>query len=284
LPSNFDLHSHSTVSDGLLSPEDLVAWAARRGVEVLSLTDHDDVGGLAAARCAARAAGIGFVPGVEVSVTWGPHTLHIVGLGIDPDAPELAAGLAAIRHGRRLRAERMAESLARCGIRGVLEGALAYATNPNLVGRTHFARYLVERGCAKSVKSVFKHYLVKGKPGYVPHAWAALGDAVAWIRAAGGQAVIAHPARYDLGPNAMARLLEEFRALGGVGIEVVSGNHTRDQVRTYARRAAEFELLASRGSDYHGPGESWVDPAGLPFLPPDCVPIWRDWAPERLSH
>ena len=284
MANNFDLHSHSTVSDGLLSPAELVAWAVRRGIDALALTDHDDVAGLDEAGRAAAAAGIRFVPGVEISVSWMTHTVHIVGLCIDPTAPALVGGLAGIRAGRLERAVRMAESLARSGIGGTLDAAVALAKNPNIVGRTHFARHLVQRGCAKDVKSVFKKYLVKGKPGYTPHAWAGLADAVGWVRAAGGQAVLAHPGRYDMGPNVMARLLENFRAAGGVGIEVVTGNHSHDQMRTFARRAGEFGLLASRGSDYHGPGESWVDPAGLAQLPADCIPIWRDWPAEPATH
>jgi len=284
LGNNYDLHTHSSVSDGLLTPAELVAWAARRGTDVVALTDHDEVGGLDEALAAAEAAGIGFVPGVEVSVSWESHTLHVVGLGIDPRAPALRDGLAEIRAGRLERAARMAESLARAGIGGTFDAAVALARNREMVGRTHFARHLVERGYAKDVKSVFKNYLVKGKPGFSPHAWAALDEAVAWIVTAGGRAVIAHPGRYGLGPNVLARLLETFRAAGGTGIEVVTGNHTRDQIRDFARLAVRHGLLASRGSDYHGPGESFVDPAGLPPLPPECVPVWHDWTAGALQH
>lgn len=279
---DYDLHCHSTVSDGLLSPAELVARAAERGVKFLALTDHDDVDGLAEAAEAAAQHGITFINGVEISVSWRTHTLHIVGLRIDPKNPVLAEGLLGIRSGRRHRAELMAESLARCGIGGVLEGAYRYAKNPDIIGRTHFARYLVEAGHCKDVASVFKRYLVKGKPGYVPHQWAALHDAINWIRGAGGIAVLAHPGRYTAGRKAMGKptlreLLKEFAEMGGQAIEVVTGSHTPPQYAEFARYATEFGLLCSCGSDYHGPGESYRDLGRLPDLPLECKPIWSAW-------
>jgi len=279
---NYDLHCHSTVSDGLLSPTELVKRAAERGVKYLALTDHDDVDGLVEAAAEARQHGIVFINGVEISVSWRTHTLHIVGLCIDPQNPMLVAGLLSIRSGRRRRAELMAESLARCGIGGVLEGAYRYAKNPDIIGRTHFARYLVEAGHCKDVGSVFKRYLVKGKPGYVPHQWAPLQDAIGWIRAAGGIAVLAHPGRYTAGRKAMGKstlheLLGEFAAMGGEAIEVVTGSHTPPQYAEFARYATEFGLLSSCGSDYHGPGESYRDLGHLPDLPLECKPVWSAW-------
>ena len=279
---DYDLHCHSTVSDGLLSPSELVARAAERGVKFLALTDHDDVDGLTEAAEAAARCGIAFINGVEISVSWRSHTLHIVGLNIDPNYPALAEGLHAIRSGRRHRAELMAESLARSGIGGVLEGAYRYAANPDIIGRTHFARYLVEAGHCKDVGSVFKRYLVKGKPGYVPHQWADLQDAINWIRGAGGIAVLAHPGRYTAGRKAMGKstlreLLEEFTAMGGQAIEVVTGSHTPPQYAEFARYATEFGLLSSCGSDYHGPGESYRDMGRLPDLPLECKPVWSAW-------
>lgn len=279
---DYDLHCHSTVSDGLLTPADLVARAAERGVKFLALTDHDDVDGLAEAAEAAAQHGITFINGVEISVSWRTHTLHIVGLRIDPKNPALTEGLRGIRSGRRHRAELMAESLARCGIGGVLEGAYRYAKNPDIIGRTHFARYLVEAGHCKDVASVFKRYLVKGKPGYVPHQWAALQDAIDWIRSAGGIAVLAHPGRYTAGRKAMGKptlreLLKEFAEMGGQAIEVVTGSHTPPQYAEFARYATEFGLLCSCGSDYHGPGESYRDLGRLPDLPLECKPIWSAW-------
>lgn len=255
----------------------LVTRAHEQGVEVLALTDHDDLRGQAEAANAARALGMRFVPGVEISVTWGGQTVHVVGLNIDPENPELAAGLAANRAGRAERARQMAEALARLGIAGALDGAYAYAENKELIGRTHFARFLVEEGYVKDVKTVFKKYLVKGKPGYVPHAWASLPAAVGWIRAAGGQAILAHPGRYNFGREKMRLLLKEFRDLGGVGLEVVTGSHTPEQVPIYAALAQEFGLYASVGSDFHAPGEGGRELGRLAPLPAGCRPLWETW-------
>jgi len=279
---DYDLHCHSNVSDGTLTPTELVERAAGRDVKVLALTDHDDVAGLADAAQAAARLDMEFINGVEISVSWRKHTLHIVGLNIYPKNPVLAEGLRVIRSGRRQRAVLMAESLARSGIGGVLEGAYRYAANPDIIGRTHFARYLVEAGHCKDVRSVFNRYLVKGKPGYVPHQWAELKDAISWIRASGGVAVLAHPGRYTAGRNAMGKttlleLLQEFVDLGGQGIEVVSGSHTPPQFAEFARYAQEFHLLCSCGSDFHGPEESYRDLGRLPDFPMECRPVWTYW-------
>lgn len=274
---NFDLHCHSAASDGLLGPAELVRRAAACGVTTLALTDHDALAGLAEARAAAEALGLRFVDGVEISVTWAGITIHVVGLGIAPACSALQHGLETVRGSRAARAARIADRLAAAGIPGSLEGAYAHAENPALIGRTHFARFLVERGYVRDVKSVFQRYLVAGKPGYVPHQWAALGDAVGWIRAAGGRAVIAHPGRYKLDRAGMRRLLGEFAAAGGEGIEVVTGSHRRDQYGEFAALAREFGLLASRGSDFHGPDEGGADLGDVPALPAGLTPVWHDW-------
>jgi predicted metal-dependent phosphoesterase TrpH len=278
---NADLHSHSTISDGLLSPAKVTHRAAELGVELFALTDHDDLRGLAEAREEAGRLGLRFVNGVEISVTWETTTLHVLGLNVDPDNAALNAGLVSVRQGRINRAERMADDLARVGIQGSLAGANNYATNKEMIGRTHFARFLVDNGVVSDVKSAFKHYLVKGKPGYVPHQWASLPDAVQWIHGAGGLAVIAHPGRYKIGANPMRLLLGQFRELGGDGLEVVTSNHTPDQVRHYAGLAKNFGLAASRGSDYHGPGESYALPGKLPPLPKGLLPVWEMWGLEN---
>lgn len=278
---DYDLHCHSTVSDGTLSPADLVAHAATRGVKVLSLTDHDDLDGLEEARAAAAQHGIRFINGVEISVTWrGDVTVHIVGLNVDPGYPPLAEGLVNGRRGRVERAHRMADSLAAAGIGGAFEGAMQYVGNPEFIGRTHFARFLVEAGRAKDVGAVFKHFLVKGKPGFVEHKWTTLAEAVEWITGSGGIAVLAHPGRYTngrkrLSKKAMRELLAEFAELGGRAIEVVSGSHTPQQSAEAARYAEEFGLFASAGSDFHGPGESYRDMGRLPDLPVGCRPVWE---------
>lgn len=273
----FDLHSHSTASDGVLSPQDLVSRAAQQGVDVLALTDHDDVRGVSAARAAATELGIELVTGVEISVTWAGRTIHVVGLQVDADHPALLAGLRVNRSGRHDRAQRMADSLAKVGIAGAMEGARLLAENEDLISRTHFARFLVQHGYVKDVKTVFKKYLVQGKPGYVSHEWASLCDAVDWINQAGGMAVLAHPGRYDMGKEKMALLLGEFRDCGGKALEVVTGSHTADQVPVYADYAVRFGLLASVGSDFHAPGEGGRELGRLMDLPERCRPVWQGW-------
>jgi predicted metal-dependent phosphoesterase TrpH len=274
-PLNADLHCHSTVSDGLLSPAEVMRRAKSNGVELMALTDHDELGGLAEARATADEIGLRFVDGVEISISWGDdQTVHIVGLGVNPANAELVEGLHQVRSGRDARAARMAAELDRVGIHGAYEGALRHAGNPALVSRSHFARYIVERGHAKDVKSVFDHWLAKGKPGYVGHAWATLEDALRWIDGAGGIAVIAHPGRYRLSKAELRELFGAFKDRGGRGIEVLSGSNKDDEVREFARVAREFGFLASRGSDFHGPGESWIDLGKLPDLPEDLTPVW----------
>jgi hypothetical protein len=274
---NIDLHCHSNVSDGALAPREVALRAARRGVDVWALTDHDQVAGLSEARTAALEAGMRFVAGVEISVTWRGSTLHIVGLRIDAGNPTLAAGLAKVRGGRRERAKRMAEDLKASGIEGAYEGALRHAENPDMVGRTHFARFLAEIGAVADTKGAFRRFLVPGKPGYVPHEWADLADAVAWICAAGGQAVLAHPGRYKLSAGAMDSLLQEFREAGGEAIEVITGSHSPDQCAHFAALARHQGFAASRGSDFHGPDEG-AEFGTLPPLDPGLRPVWRDWA------
>jgi hypothetical protein len=273
----YDLHCHSTHSDGLLSPADVARRAARRGVDVLALTDHDEVSGLAEARAAATDEGIRFVDGAELSVSWRDITLHVVALGIDPACSALQQGLASIRAGRVERAHRIADSLAAAGVTGAYEGATAYVTNERLIGRTHFARFLVETGHVRTTKAAFQHYLTAGKPGHVAHAWATLTQTLGWIRAAGGQSVLAHPARYRLDAARTRELLGEFRDTGGDAIEVLSSSHAPAQATEYARHARVFGLLASSGSDYHGPGESWADLGDMPELPAGVMPVWKDW-------
>jgi predicted metal-dependent phosphoesterase TrpH len=274
---NADLHCHSVVSDGTLAPVDVVERAHRNGVEVLALTDHDEVAGIADAQARAEALGLRFVPGVEVSVTWADETIHVVGLRIDPRDPGLVAGLDRTRNGRDGRAQEIAVQLAAVGIPDAYEGALRYAGNPDLISRSHFARYIVETGTCASVDEVFRRFLVEGRPGYVPHRWARLADAVGWIRAAGGTAVMAHPGRYRLSDLCFDQLIAEFKDAGGEAIEVVSGSHTPDQYGEFAAVAQRFALSASRGSDFHGPGESRHDLGSMPALPRSVRPVWIDW-------
>ncbi len=275
---NADLHCHSVVSDGTLTPEDLAARAKANGVELWSLTDHDEISGQHRAAAAARSQGMAYLTGTEISVTFAGNTVHIVGLGFAPDNAALAQGLAATRGGRGERAQEMAAQLAQVGIHGAYEGALKFVGNPELISRTHFARFLVETQVCRDTNEVFRKYLTEGKPGYVPHRWATLGDAVRWINEAGGLAVIAHPARYKFTANEEYALFSEFKAHGGAGVEVVTGSHTAAEYVTYAAMAEEFGLAASRGSDFHSPDESHTDLGTLPYLPGHLTPIWETLA------
>lgn len=277
-----DLHTHSTASDGTLTPEQLVRRAASAGVRVLALTDHDTLSGIAAAQRAAAPLDLQLIAGVEVSVTWHQQTVHIVGLNVDPLDATLNGGLERLREFRLWRAEEIGRRLEKAGYSGAYQGAKALS-NGRLIGRTHFARFLVARGAAEDVRGVFKKFLIKGKPGHVRGDWATLEDAVHWIRSAGGQAVIAHPARYKLTRSKLLRLIGTFKEAGGTGIEVVSGSHSRDDYFVYARHAREQGLLASAGSDFHGPEHPWIELGRLPALPDGCTPIWHDWPCTRVA-
>lgn len=274
---NADLHCHSNVSDGLLTPEVLAARAKLNGVDLWALTDHDEVDGVAPARAAAAEHGMRFVAGVEISVTWAAQTVHIVGLQIDETNSALLQGLQSIRGGREPRAREIAAQLAQHGIADAYQGALKYVGNPDLISRTHFARYIVELGRQPDISAVFRHYLSEGKPGFVPHRWATLQDAVGWIRGAGGIAIVAHPGRYKYSALAFDAFLDEFKQLGGGAIEVVTGSHTKEQYPVYAKVAQDYGFMASRGSDFHGPQESRVDLGALPPLPTGVKPVWHDW-------
>ncbi len=279
----YDLHSHSTASDGTLSPTALVQRAAAAGVDVLALTDHDDTGGIAEAEQAAAEQGICLVPGVEVSVTWGKQTVHIVGLNIDVEYAPLQAGLARSREFRNWRAEEMGRRLAKHGIEGAYEGALERAKG-RIISRTHFAHFLADNGHAESVRAVFRSFLKPNKPGFVPGDWASLEEALGWINGSGGQAVIAHPARYAMSASKRRRLIGEFVELGGAALEVVSGSHSRGDNFSMAQLAKNNKLLASAGSDFHGPENPWVELGRLQTLPEGCTAIWEGWQLERCPR
>ena len=274
---NYDLHNHSTRSDGLLSPTALVELAARTGTDALALTDHDTVDGVEEAAAAASRVGLELIPGVEISVSWGETTVHVVGLQVDPASAVLRAGLESIRSGRLERARRIAEALDKLGFGGTFEAALALAKDERVLSRTHFARHLAERGAVRDTQQAFDKYLAKGKPAFIPHRWAALEDAVTWIRGSGGVAVIAHPGRYDLKPMMREELLKQFRGFGGEAIEVVTGSHRPQEYALWQREALAHGFLASRGADYHGPGESPYEPGTLPQLHASLTPVWSKW-------
>ncbi|WP_422096099.1 3',5'-nucleoside bisphosphate phosphatase [Variovorax sp.] len=276
---NADLHCHSVVSDGTLTPEELAVRAASNGVDLWALTDHDEIGGQHRAAAAARENGMRYLTGTEISVTFAGETVHIVGLGFDPDDAAMTQGLYDTRGGRGKRAQEMSEGLAKVGIQGAYEGALKFVGNPELISRTHFARFLVEQGHCRDTPEVFRKYLTEGKPGYVPHRWATLKDAVHWITSAKGLAVIAHPGRYKFSANEEYALFLEFKAHGGQAIEVVTGSHTPAEYVEYADKALEFGFAASRGSDFHSPDESHCDLGKLPPLHASLTPVW-----ELLAH
>lgn len=277
MASHVDLHTHTLRSDGTLTPTDLVTRAHAHGVKILALTDHDVTDGLTEASATATALGMQLVPGVEISVTWEGQTLHIVGLAIDPAHDALQQGLARLREFRNWRAREMDRRLAKKRI----TGAFDYASNlarGSILSRTHFARFLVDRGYVRTMGDAFKHYLTRGRPGHVPGQWATLAQAVGWICDSGGIAVIAHPARYKLTSGKRRRLLDEFKACGGRAIEVISGSHSATDNDHYAELAVREELLASVGSDYHGPEKPWVELGRLPALPAGCTPVWESLA------
>jgi len=276
---NADLHCHSVMSDGTLTPEELAPRAAANGVSLWSLTDHDEIAGQARALQAAHAAGMQYLTGTEISVSFAHKTVHIVGLGFDAHDPRMAQGLLKTRGGREQRAQEMADQLAAVGIPGCFAGALRFVGNPELISRTHFARHLVESGVCSDTHEVFRNYLTEGKPGFVPHRWASLREAVQWITECGGVAVIAHPARYKFSANEEYALFSEFKTHGGVGVEVITGSHTPQEAVVYAQVAQEFGLAASRGSDFHSPHESRIDLGLLPELPKNLTPIW-----ELIEH
>ncbi|HET9205622.1 MAG TPA: PHP domain-containing protein [Burkholderiaceae bacterium] len=273
---NADLHCHSTVSDGTLSPRHLAELAKTNGVALWALTDHDELAGQPEAAAAARELKLDYLAGVEISVSFADQTVHVVGLGIDPDNAALRAGLAHTRGSRNRRAKAIGAALAAVGIDGAYDGAEALADNPDMVTRTHFARWLVFTGVCRDLHDVFRNYLTRGKPGHVPEQWASLHDAVAWIVGAGGVAVIAHPARYKYSANEEWALFQQFKAHGGRGVEVLTASHSAADVAKYADTARELDLLASRGSDFHAPGESRIELGALPALPKGLTPVWSE--------
>lgn len=279
-----DLHCHSNVSDGLLSPAELMSHAAENNVQAIALTDHDDIAGLSEASITAKSLNIIFINGVEISVTWKKRTLHIVGLNFDKDNKLLFQGLKKIRDGRYKRAQLMADGLGMAGIQGAMDGAKSYAKN-STIGRIHFAQFLVAQGYAKDISAVFKKFLTPGKPGYVDHEWISLEESIRLINGAGGDAIIAHPGRYDMGNKLYPKLFQEFKDLGGTGVEVMSGSQDPSQANYFSKLAANYNLLSSCGSDFHGKGISHRALGNVRSLPNDSIPIWTKWDQiKKLFH
>jgi predicted metal-dependent phosphoesterase TrpH len=273
--SPVDLHLHSTASDGTLEPAALVAHVAGCGVRLMALTDHDTVAGIAGAAAAAGAQGVGFVAGVELSVAWRGRSIHVLGLALDPGHPVLVRGLERQQDVRELRAERIAARLDAAGAPGTLALA-AIRAQGSLPTRTHFARALVALGAAADAGAAFERWLGRGKPGHVASDWPDLPEATAWIVAAGGKAVIAHPMRYTLSAGARRELCSEFAAAGGRGIEVVTGGGGQRDREQAVSLAVRCRLEGSVGSDFHDPAVPWNPPGRLAKLPGSVRPVWSD--------
>jgi predicted metal-dependent phosphoesterase TrpH len=274
--SLIDLHMHSTASDGRLTPVELVDQVAAAGVTLMALTDHDTLAGLDQARQAAGQAGVGFVPGIELSARWARGVVHIVGLGIDPANPVLVDGVGAQQSRRHQRAERIGERLVQRGFDGIVE-RVNQVVGAGVPGRAHFARDLLEQGHVSTMQEAFDRYLKRGRPGYAPVDWASIEQVVEWIHAAGGVAVFAHPLRYDLSRGALRAAIQAFVAAGGDAIEVSNGGGGRDDVPAAAALARRFGLEASMGSDFHDPAFPWIRIGALAPVPGDLAVVWRRW-------
>lgn len=273
-----DLHCHSYVSDGALSPSEVVQLATQNGCQMLALTDHDNTDGLNEAHQAAERCGIRLIDGVEISVTWRSRTIHIVGLDIEKNNETLQKLLQNVRTGRVARLQKIADKLNKLGINGAFDGAMARVHNPEMVSRTHLADFLVENGWARNKQQAFKKFLGEGKAAYVAHEWANLADAIQAIIAANGLAVIAHPMRYQLSATARRNLFSEFKTLGGIGMEVHSGHSSWGDCLNYTQLANQFGLLASCGSDFHRLNDFSGGMVGkCPSLPENVQVIWTQF-------
>ncbi|MEQ1545724.1 PHP domain-containing protein [Methyloglobulus sp.] len=274
MTEKYDLHCHSNVSDGVLSPTELVRRAHGQGVTALALTDHDTTAGLDEAKTAATEVGVKLIAGIELSASWKDKTFHIVGLGINPDYPPLFDATRQLQLIRFERAEQIAAKLEKKRIPGALE-AVTKAAGDSMITRTHFADFLVSHFHVSSQQDAFDRYLAKGKPAYVATAWAEMELAVNWIIQSGGVAVLAHPLRYKLTPKWMNRLLTAFKQAGGQGIEVVTGRCNADEIKLAAKYANDFELAGSVGSDFHNPANQWIELGRLAPLPVNVKPVWE---------
>ncbi len=270
----YDLHSHSTASDGALSPTELVIRAKAQNVTALALTDHDTVSGLKEAIETASLMEINLIAGIELSTTWKKRCLHIVGLDIDPNSKILLDGLERQQNIRAERAKTIALKLEKKGIKGAYEAVVAASKN-GMITRSHFANFLLKENHVSRGQEAFDRYLGDGKPAYVTTIWAELNDAINWIQQAGGVAVLAHPLRYKMTASWMRRLLVEFKAMGGEGIEVVTGRSSKEDIRISSNYAKKFELAGSVGSDFHTPKNQWIELGRFPQLPEGILPIWE---------
>ncbi|HSC67616.1 MAG TPA: PHP domain-containing protein [Cellvibrio sp.] len=270
----FDLHCHTHFSDGTLSPESLVARAKEHGVSVLAITDHDTIAGVRIAQKAALEAGITLINGIEFSSQWGKGGVHIVGLGVDLNSAALLAAVKFQDQARNTRALAIADRLSKVGFPDALTGAQSIAGNAT-VGRPHFAQYLMSIGAVKNINAAFKKYLGAGKPADVKYQWPPMDQVITWIHSAGGVAVLAHPAKYELTRAKMCALIDSFCAAGGDALEVISGLQQASLTEDLLRIANARSLYASCGSDFHFPGQSWQELGSFGTLPAHAKPVWH---------
>ena len=277
----FDLHSHTTASDGRLTPEELVARAVERRVDVLAITDHDTVAGLPAAEAAVAAQNlpITLIKGIEISTLWHNFDIHIVGLQIDPEHSALVALIDEQAARRDARATLMGERLEKNRMPGALAGARAIANGATLT-RAHFAQWIVEQGYAKNMQAVFKKFLTRNNPGYVPPDWCSIAEAVEVIHQAGGVAVLAHPGRYNMTAKWIKRLLTAFKEAGGDAMEVALPQQSPTERRLLGDYAIDFQLLASQGSDFHY-ASPWTELGRNLWLPKGVTEVWQGWSVEK---
>lgn len=273
-PEQYDLHCHSTASDGSLTPTELIVRAKAKGVTSLALTDHDTINGQQEAKDAAQENAINFISGVELSTTWENKCFHIVGLNIDPKHSGLTQGISKLQTLRAERTKTIALKLEKKAITGSYE-AVIKAAKGGMVTRTHFSNYLLDQHHVSTQQEAFDRYLGEGKPAFVSTVWAELHDAINWINQAKGVAVVAHPLRYKLTVSWMRRFLSFFKEAGGQGIEVVTGHSNPDEIRRAILYAKHYDLFASVGSDFHTPDNQWVELGRLPPLPATVTPIWE---------
>ncbi|WP_347989656.1 PHP domain-containing protein [Methylomonas sp. AM2-LC] len=274
MPEIYDLHTHSTASDGALSPQQLVSRAHAQGVSVMALTDHDTTAGLAEARQSAAQWGIRLINGIELSASYQSQCLHIVGLNIDPLQAELIAGTQKQQLLRTERAQKISAKLEKKHIPGAF-AAVSLAAGNGEITRSHFADFLLANHYVSTQQEAFDRYLSKGKPAYVPTVWADLADVINWIKLAGGVAVLAHPMRYKLSAKWLRNALQAFKEMGGEGIEVVTGRASADEIRFSTDYAQKYQLYASVGSDFHAPDNPWLELGRLAALPPQLKPVWE---------
>ena len=271
---NVDLHCHTTVSDGALSPAQLIALAVDREIDMLAITDHDSID--CYRQIDTARADLTLITGIELSTTWQGRSVHIVGLNIDLKNPALLEGVSQQSLARDQRAVKISQRLEKLGFENTLQGARSIS-NGGQIGRPHFAQHLVQIHAVTSVQQAFNKYLGSGKAGDIKEHWASLEDVISWIRNAGGVAVLAHPTKYKMTRTKLCLLIEDFIDAGGEAMEVISGAQNPSITGSMAALCHKYNLLASCGSDFHAPEQPWASLGHVPQLPSNCKPVWTHW-------